>query len=407
MMTTKLNPWWIVMAAAVVLAYSMGVRLALGLLVPDISQGLGVTVSELSLGFAIQNLIWGAVSPVAGALAERYGTAKVLLFGAFLYFAGLVAAAVAQSGALFFIGNALLIGVGVGATTFPIVLAAVGKRFPANKRTLALGVASAGGSLGQFLYALVLGYYAPSQGWANTFMLFASTTVLILAMIWLLRDQAKPAPDKDAPPLRIFDWQAIGQAMKLREYQLLNIGFFVCGFHIAFISVHMAGLVAYCGLLPGVAADSLALIGLMNIIGVIVVGWAGDRWHKPWLLVWIYGLRGCLILMLLMVPITDQVLYLFSGIMGMLWLSTVPLTSGAIAQLFGTKNLASLFGIVMFSHQIGAFFGSWWAGLTFEWYGSYDVALIASALLAMLAAVVHLPMTPRRMEKLAYREQAA
>ncbi len=394
---SKIHPWWIVFAAASILAYSMGVRLALGLLVPDISQGLGVSVAEISLGFAIQNLLWGAVSPVAGMMAERYGTAKVLLAGALLYAAGLVAAAVAQSGWLFFVGNALLIGVGVGATTFPIVLAAVGKRFPAHQRTLALGIASAGGSLGQFLYALLLGSYAPGNGWADTFMLFAATTVLILAMIFLLKDDKAVAASVNEPRKSIFDWQAIGEAFRLREYQLLNIGFFVCGFHIAFISVHMSGFVAFCGLMPAVASDSLALIGLMNIFGVILIGWAGDRWHKPWLLVLIYWLRACLIMMLLVLPKTESLLYIFSGLMGMLWLSTVPLTSGAVAQLFGTKNLASLFGIVMFSHQIGAFFGSWWAGLTFEWYGSYDVALMVSAALGLLAAAVHLPMTPQRM----------
>jgi len=394
---SKIHPWWIVFAAASILAYSMGVRLALGLLVPDISQGLGVSVAEISLGFAIQNLLWGAVSPVAGMMAERYGTAKVLLAGALLYAAGLVAAAVAQSGWLFFVGNALLIGVGVGATTFPIVLAAVGKRFPVHQRTLALGIASAGGSLGQFLYALLLGSYAPGNGWADTFMLFAATTVLILAMIFLLKDDKAETASVNEPRQSIFDWQAIGEAFRLREYQLLNIGFFVCGFHIAFISVHMSGFVAFCGLMPAVASDSLALIGLMNIFGVILIGWAGDRWHKPWLLVLIYWLRACLIMMLLVLPKTESLLYIFSGLMGMLWLSTVPLTSGAVAQLFGTKNLASLFGIVMFSHQIGAFFGSWWAGLTFEWYGSYDVALMVSAALGLLAAAVHLPMTPQRM----------
>jgi len=394
---SKIHPWWIVFAAASILAYSMGVRLALGLLVPDISQGLGVSVAEISLGFAIQNLLWGAVSPIAGMMAERYGTAKVLLAGALLYAAGLVAAAVAQSGWLFFVGNALLIGVGVGATTFPIVLAAVGKRFPVHQRTLALGIASAGGSLGQFLYALLLGSYAPGNGWADTFMLFAATTVLILAMIFLLKDDKAETASVNEPRQSIFDWQAIGEAFRLREYQLLNIGFFVCGFHIAFISVHMSGFVAFCGLMPAVASDSLALIGLMNIFGVILIGWAGDRWHKPWLLVLIYWLRACLIMMLLVLPKTESLLYIFSGLMGMLWLSTVPLTSGAVAQLFGTKNLASLFGIVMFSHQIGAFFGSWWAGLTFEWYGSYDVALMVSAALGLLAAAVHLPMTPQRM----------
>jgi len=394
------NPWWLVFAGAMILCYSMGVRQSMGLLIPDISQSLGLMLPELSFGFAVQNLIWGAVAPVAGLMAERYGTVRVLLVGAILYGAGLLLASVAQSSMVFFIGNALLIGVGTGATTFPLVLAAVGKRFPEKRRTLALGVASAGGSLGQFVYALALGQSAPVLGWSVTLQLFTATTLVVVALAWILADdrRAKAAP-ASAEKRRLFDWQQIGDALKVREYQLLNIGFFVCGFHIAFISVHMAGVVSFCGLPPQVAADSLALIGLVNIAGGILAGWAGDRWHKPWLLTLVYWLRACMIMALLLLPKTEQLFYGFSIAMGMLWLSTVPLTSGAVAQLFGPKNLASLFGIVMFSHQIGAFFGSWLSGLTFQWFGSWEAAMLISAALGLLAAVVHLPITPQRMQQ--------
>lgn len=399
--TARINPWWIVFAAATVLAFSMGVRLATGLLVPNISLSLSASVADVSFSFAIQNLIWGAVSPLAGILAERYGTARVLLVGTFLYSLGLAVAAIAETSSLFFVGNALLIGLGIGATTYPLVLAAVGKRFSTGKRTLALGIASAGGSLGQFLYALVLGSYAPENGWQNTFLLFAASAVLVLLVIFLLKDTK---PSKDSAEVvgqtvrPAFSWRTIGDALKVREYQLLNIGFFVCGFHIAFFTVHLTGFVTYCGFLPRLAADSLALIGFMNIFGVIFIGWAGDKWHKPRLLTLIYGVRGMLILLLLLLPKTESLIYGFSAIMGVLWLSTVPLTSGAVAQLFGTKNLASLFGVVMFSHQIGAFFGSWLGGLTYEWSGNYDMAIIISAGLALVAALVHLPMTPERMQ---------
>lgn len=397
----KISPWWVVFAAIVILAYSMGARQALGLMLPQISQGLSVSLSELSFGFAVQNLLWGAAAPVAGVLAERFGTVRVLLGGAILYGLGLIVAAISQSGLLFFIGNAVLIGLGVGATTFPIVLAAVGKRFPESKRTFALGIASAGGSLGQFVYAVMVGQMSPVFGWSTTFLIFAATTVFVLLLSWMLAEEKKTDVDP-GKPIKIFDWNVIGQAFKMREYQLLNIGFFVCGFHIAFITVHMAGFVAYCGFLPSVASDSLALIGIVNIAGVIFIGWAGDRWHKPWLLILVYWLRACLIVLLLVLPKTETLIYVFSGLMGMLWLSTVPLTSGSVAQIFGTKNLASLFGIVMFSHQIGAFVGSWWAGLTFEWYGSYDLALIVSAALGLLAAAVHIPLTPKRMANISY-----
>ncbi len=400
MNTARINPWWVVLAAGIILAYNMGVRLSTGLLIPNINSDLGISQADLAFGFAIQNLLWGAVSPVAGLLAERFGTVRVLLAGALLYGLGMVLAAIAQDNMLFFIGNALLVGIGVGATTFPIVLAAVGQKFPAHKRTLALGIASAGGSLGQFGYAFILGKISPVIGWSDTFMWFAGSTLIVFALAWLLAESKQLREERRSAqissPTRLFDWQAIGKAIQVPEYQLLNIGFFVCGFHVAFITVHMAGFVNFCGLPSSVASNSIALIGLINVIGAITVGWAGDRWHKPYLLTLIYGLRTLLIIMLIILPPTYEVFYAFSIVMGMLWLSTVPLTSGCVAHLFGTKNLASLFGIVMFSHQIGAFFGSWWGGLLFEWYGDYSIALSLSAGLGLLAALVHLPLTPRR-----------
>ncbi len=400
MNTTRINPWWVVLAAGVILAYNMGVRLSTGLLIPNINSDIGISQADLAFGFAAQNLLWGAVSPVAGLLAERFGTVRVLLVGAVLYGLGMVLAAIAQDNMLFFIGNALLVGIGVGATTFPIVLAAVGQKFPAHKRTLALGIASAGGSLGQFGYAFILGKISPVIGWSDTFMWFAGSTLVVFALAWLLAESKQLREERReaqiTSPTRLFDWQAIGKAIRVPEYQLLNIGFFVCGFHVAFITVHMAGFVNFCGLPSSVASNSIALIGLINVVGAVTVGWAGDRWHKPYLLTLIYGLRTLLIIMLMILPPTYEVFYAFSIVMGMLWLSTVPLTSGCVAHLFGTKNLASLFGIVMFSHQVGAFFGSWWGGLLFEWYGDYSIALSLSAGLGLLAALVHLPLTPKR-----------
>ncbi|MCV6588724.1 MAG: MFS transporter [Marinobacterium sp.] len=386
----------LIAAGALILAYSMGVRQSMGLLVPDISQALSIPLPALSFSFAVQNLVWGAVAPVAGLMAERYGTVKVLLVGALLYGFGLIVSALSQSEALFFVGNALLIGLGTGATTFPLVLAAVGKRVSEKRRTLALGITSAGGSLGQFLYAMSLGFMGNSFDWSQSLLAFAGSTVVVLALAGLLKDQ--PASRKMSAPERLFDWQQIAAAMKVREYQLLNIGFFVCGFHIAFITVHLAGVVSFCGLPPQIAADSMALIGLVNIVGGILVGWAGDRWHKPWLLTLIYWLRACLIMALLLLPPTETLFYGFAVLMGALWLSTVPLTSGTVAQIFGPQQLASLFGIVMFSHQIGAFFGSWLSGLMFEWYGDWQAAMLISAGLGLLAAIVHLPITPQRLD---------
>lgn len=435
MSKVSINPWWIVAAAFLILGCNMGVRLTTGLLLPEISVDLSIPTSELAFGFGVQNLMWGAVSPIAGMMAERYGTAKILLLGAAVFIAGMFFAAFAESSLGFFMANAVFIGIGVGATTFPIVLGAVGRHFPAHKRTFALGITSAGGSFGQFAYAMLLGQTDAFLNWSQIFMLFGGSLVLIVGACWFMRDRGGSDEDCDlhiqddphqpqtqgfeaqagqgvsnqggldnrsdenitVKPAPLFNWQAVGEAFQNRSYQLLNVGFFVCGFHIALLTVHMSGVVSYCGLPPEMASNSLAVIGLANVVGVIAAGWAGDRWHKPWLLLLIYWLRACLLLALMFVPMNSQLFYTFSVIMGVLWLSTVPLTSGAVAQLFGTKNLASLFGFVMFSHQIGAFFGSWWGGLIFDEFGSYHWALLLSAMLGILAAAVHLPITPKKL----------
>lgn len=389
------NPWFIVAAAVLILASNVGIRQTTGLMLPEISLSLNEPVSDLAFGFGVQNLLWGAVAPLAGMLAERYGTVKVLQIGGIIYLAGMLMAAFAENGWMFFVANAILVGVGVGATTFPIVLAAVSRKFPESQRTFALGVTSAGGSLGQFIYAVLLGWIDPVLDWSEVFLVFAFTLITVFALAVCLKDKEKPKQSS----AQLFDLACIRKAFQYREYVLLNLGFFVCGFHIALLTVHMAGVVNYCGLPPEVAANSLAVIGLANVAGVIVAGWAGDRWHKPWLLTLIYWLRACLIMCLLIIPSDTQLFYLFSVAMGVLWLSTVPLTSGTVAQMFGTKNLASLFGIVMFSHQIGAFCGSWWSGIIFDQSGSYEWALILSAALGLFAAAVHLPITPSKISR--------
>jgi len=393
---STLNPWWIVSAAVLILACNVGVRQTTGLMLPEISLAISTPVSELAFGFGVQNLLLGAVAPFVGMLAERYGTAKILVIGGLIYLLGTLWAGLAQSGEIFFISNGVLVGIGIGATTFPIVLAAVSRYFPESKRTFALGVTSAGGSLGQFIYASLIGVTDAYLDWSETYLLFAATLIFIVLLAPVLRSEKRA---KEERHVKTFDWGTIKSAFSNRDYLLLNLGFFVCGFHIALLTVHMAGVVNYCGLPPEVAANSLAFIGIANVVGVIAAGWAGDRWHKPWLLTLIYWFRACLIMMLLFIPPETELFYLFSVLMGVLWLSTVPLTSGAIAQIFGTRNLASLFGFVMFSHQIGAFCGSWWAGLIFDQSGSYEWALIISAALGIMAAAVHLPITPQRMER--------
>ncbi len=379
----------IIIAGTLILAVNMGVRQAMGLLIPNMAMELGWSMANLSFAFAVQNLVWGGFAPIAGLLAERYGTVKVLWLGAIIYALGLAGTAVTQSPWLYHASNGLLIGIGTGATTYPIVLAAVGKRVSEAKRSLLLGVVSAGGSFGQFAFALITEWSNTHYGWRLSIWLMATAIALIVLAAPALRNHATSEVTASKASIN-----AASNAYRDQRLWLLAIGFFVCGFHVAFITVHLPNLVALCGLAPAVAASSLALIGLVNVIGTIGAGWLGGRFHKPYLLSGIYGARALLIIVFLFAPKTEVVFYSFSAIMGMLWLSTVPLTSGAVAQYFGTQKLASLFGLVMFSHQIGAFVGALLAGWIYDLTQSYDIAWMISAALGLLAAAIHLPLRP-------------
>ncbi|WP_426416812.1 MFS transporter [Aestuariirhabdus sp. LZHN29] len=376
-----------VIAGFSILAINMGVRQSMGLLLPDMALQLHWSLSDLSLAFAVQNLMWGAVAPFAGLAAERYGTVRVLLAGGVVYIIGLVLLAVSESYWLYQFSNGFLIGVGVGATTFPVVLAAVGRLVSEQKRSFALGIVSAGGSSGQFLFALLTQWATEHYGWSIAVLLLGLCVLLILLCAPMLKEQVAHRE------VALTQLQMPSNYRDLRLW-LLATGFFVCGFHVAFISVHLPNLVAICGLQADVAGNSLALIGLVNVVGVVLAGWLGGRHHKPYLLSIIYLLRALLVVAFMMAPKTALSFYLFSAVMGMLWLSTVPLTSGSLAQYFGTQKLASLFGWVMFSHQVGAFFGAWLAGRVFDATGSYDLVWGLSAVLGVVAAMVHLPIRP-------------
>ncbi len=377
----------IIVTGLTLLAINMGVRQSLGLFLPELAVHLQLSLNELSLAFAVQNLIWGAVSPVAGLAAERYGTARVLAVGGLIYALGLALLAVSQDPWLYHMSNGILIGIGTGATTFPLVLAAVSRHVSEQKRSLALGIVSAGGSLGQFIFALVAREASSAFGWNGALWLLALITLLLIVLSPVLRTRPEHhQQSNNTEPVSLRD----------HRFVLLALGFFVCGFHVAFVSVHLPNLVAICGLPASIAANSMALIGLINVGGTLLAGWLGGRYHKPWLLSGIYGARALTIILFMLMPKNAFSFYLFSTLMGMLWLSTVPLTSGSLAQYFGTPKLASLFGLVMFSHQIGAFFGAWLGGLFFDLNGNYDLALMIGAGLGIFAALVHLPIRPQR-----------
>ncbi|RXJ69488.1 MFS transporter [Veronia nyctiphanis] len=372
----------IIISAMLILAVNMGLRQALGIFLPEMGEIYALSMPSLSFAFAFQNLLWGAIAPFAGVLAERHGYGKVLFTGSLIYSLGTALLAVSESAWVYHLSNGVLLGIGVGATTFSVVLGAVSKNVSDKHRSVALGIASAGGSLGQFIYAIAGNMLNQSAGYGNTMLIFA-VTVLTIPLLMLPLSKSKPSTLHE---------KTSGTPFKDKNFILLTSGFFVCGFHVAFISVHLPNYAAFCGLSTDVAATSLAIIGLCNVFGTIAAGWLGGRFHKPYLLSSVYMARALLILMFFLSPKSAANFYWFSVIMGMLWLSTVPLTSGSVAQLFGAGKVASIFGWVMFGHQVGAFVAVYSAGWIVEKTGGYDMAWYLSVGLGVIAAVMHLPM---------------
>ncbi|MGB0694608.1 MAG: MFS transporter [Rhodospirillaceae bacterium] len=394
-----LLPAVLVTAGAIILGLNLGVRQSMGLFIPDMAADLGWSTAVFGLAFAIQNLLWGLGSPVAGMMADRWGTAKTLMLGTALYGAGLLLMADVASPLGLHATAGVLIGLGVAGTTFPVVLGAVGRMVSPERRSLALGIVSAGGSFGQFVMAPITESLNSSLGWAGALVALAAICMLMIPCGLMLADRTRKTsaePDQTAKAEAPAEQEqtlkeAFALAFANRNYNLVTLGFFVCGFHIAFIAVHLPVYVATCGLPSSVAAATLAVVGLFNIFGTLLAGWAGGRYRKGPALSVIYGLRAIVILAFMIAPKTEVTFLIFGAAIGMLWLSTVPLTSGIVAQVFGPRYMASLFGMCLLSHQIGAFIGSWAGGIVFEETGSYDAIWIASIILGIAAAIVNLP----------------
>jgi predicted MFS family arabinose efflux permease len=393
----------VVAAGGLILALNLGVRQSLGLFIPDMAADLHWSTTTFGLAFAIQNLLWGLASPLAGMVADRFGTARVLVIGGVLYALSLMLmAGVASPWALHASGG-LLLGLGVGFTTFPVVLGAVGRLVAPKRRGLALGIVSAGGSLGQFIMAPTTEHLNQTLGWSDALLAMGVISLLIIPLGLALG--GKPDTNHaegESASLGV----ALTEAFGHRGYRLLTLGFFVCGFHIAVIATHLPTFVQTCGLPGSVAAGTLAVVGLFNMAGTVVAGLLGDRFRKKWLLSAIYGLRAVLILIFLAAPKTEVTFLLFGAAMGLLWLSTVPPTSGIIVQIFGARYMATLFGVVMLSHQIGAFAGAWIGGVVFDMTGSFDLVWILSIALGVAAAVVNMPIEDSPLRRTAAPEAA-
>ena len=356
------SSWFFVGVAALILLITMGTRQSLGLFISPINSQTGLGIARISFAMAIAQLVWGAVQPVFGAIADRWGPGRVIVIGAVMLAAGyaLTTQVTSEWGLIFSLG--LLSAAGAGAGSFSTLIGATAQRIPESQRSNAAGVINAGGSLGQFIFAPLNQAVMSAFGWVHAMWMMAVLALTTAPMAWWLRGTPKPQQAaRDATPGMTMREQ-LKIAMRNRSYWCLHAGFFTCGFHIAFLVTHMPGEVDLCGLSASVASTSLAIIGLANVVGSLAVGALGTRVRMKMILFWMYASRTAAILVYMAAPKEPMTFYIFAFVLGLTWLATVPPTAGITAKLFGTRYLATLFGLTLLSHQIGGFLGAWLGG---------------------------------------------
>jgi predicted MFS family arabinose efflux permease len=397
MIEVKKPPFMIVLiCGALVLTVLMGLRQSMGLFLKPMTLELGVGREVFAFGLAISNLLWGMAGPFAGMLADKYGTGRAVLIGGVFYVLGFLALAEAHDGTLIYVGN-LLQGFAMAGAGFSIILGAVGRAAPPEKRSWALGIVSAGGSFGQFAFVPYADYFLRSFDWRFALTALAITALMILPLARGVSGFAAPPAARGAQTAG----QALKEAMGHSGFWLLTIGFFVCGFQVVFVAVHLPAYIADKGLESWSAAYALALVGLFNIVGTYTAGVMGTKGTKKKLLAYIYLLRSAVFIAFLLTPVSEVTVMIFGAALGLFWLSTVPLTSGLVAQIFGTTWMSMLYGIVFFSHQIGSFLGAWLGGIFFDMYGNYDFVWGLCVALGFVAAALHWPIKDAPMPRLA------
>lgn len=374
-----------------ILVISTGARSSFGLFLPEMTQARGWSRETFSLAIAIQNLMWGIGGSFLGAMADKYGSLRTLLLGGVLYVLGLLGMAWAETGLGLTFSAGLLIGVAIGGTSFGIILATLGKLVPPEKRSLAFGIGVASGSFGQFLFLPLAGWMIADLGWQTALILHAVIVGAIVLLAFGVRGDA-PVPGQGAE-VRLAD--GLRDAFGDRSFHLLFWGYFVCGLQIVFLQLHLPAYLLDKGMPGNVGAAAIALIGLFNVIGSLGAGMLGQRYPKKWLLSGIYIARSVVIGLFLLAPLTTWSVWLFSAAIGLLWLSTVPLTNALVGQVWGVKYLGLLGGIVFFGHQIGSFLGAWLGGRFFDQFGNYDVAWALVIGFGLFAALVHAPIDQR------------
>ena len=389
MLQPRLSAIQVLACGAAIVTLSMGIRHGFGLWLQPITQEMGWTRENFAFAMAIQNLSWGVFGIFAGMAADRFGAFRVLLVGAVLYGLGLIGMALSPSPGVFALTAGVLIGAAQAGTTYAVIYGVIGRQIPAEKRSWAMGVAAAAGSFGQFLMVPIEGWLISSFGWQEALLILGGAVLLIMPLALFLREPGfvgGVAPQREQTIV-----QALREAFKYRSFQLLMAGYFVCGFQVVFIGVHMPSYLKDNGLSPQVASYALALIGLFNVIGTYAAGALGQRFPKRYILSFIYLARAVAISVFLIVPLSPASVYVFASVMGVLWLSTVPPTNAVVAQIFGVAHLSMLGGFVFFSHQIGSFMGVWLGGVLYDQTGSYDIVWYISIALGVFAALINLP----------------
>jgi MFS family permease len=387
--TRRLSTFQVLACGALIVTLSMGIRHGFGLWLQPITQAQDWTRENFAFALAIQNLSWGVFGIFAGMAADRFGAFRVLMGGALLYGLGLAGMALTTTPMTFALTAGVLIGAAQAGTTYAVIYGVIGRQIPAEKRSWAMGVAAAAGSFGQFLMVPVEGWLISSFGWQEALLALGLAVLLIVPLALGLRE---PGFAGGVAPVRE---QTIGQALReafrYRSFQLLMAGYFVCGFQVVFIGVHMPSYLKDNGLSPQVASYALALIGLFNVIGTYAAGALGQRLAKRHILAFIYFARAAVIAVFLAVPLSPLSVYVFAAVMGLLWLSTIPPTNAVVAQIFGVAHMSMLGGFVFFSHQIGSFLGVWLGGVLYDKTGSYDIVWYLSIALGVFAGLINLP----------------
>ncbi len=392
----KRSVWIVIICGGLIMTLAMGLRQSLGLFLKPISIDLGLGREVFALAIGIQNLLWGFASPFAGVLADRYGALRVAVVGGLLYVGGLMLMAISVGPDRMMLGS-FLIGIGLSGCTFATVLGAVGRAAPLEKRSLALGLAAAGGSFGQFAVVPIGHGLLDAYGWSSALLLLG---FMGLAMVPLSIGLGSGGAPKRVPGAQTVV-EALREAMRHKSFWLLTAGFFVCGFQVVFVGTHLPAYLADQAMPTWLGAWSLALVGLFNIIGTYTAGILGGKHSKKMLLAFLYLARAGVFFLFIILPKSEASVLMFAGALGLLWLSTVPLTSGLVAHFFGPTYMSMLYGIVFLSHQVGSFLGAWLGGYAYDLTGSYDLMWWLSVALGVAAAALHWPIVERPVARLA------